>query len=147
MTNEIRHANEDLGLAFKYVLRLLTVEEARSFESHFACCEVCAEQLAEITRFFELLGKSLGAEQALQSSKEKAAESASRTIGEFLGATSFDDGDRLIELFVKCFAGYSKLRKNIASRLGPKVEQAQIDRAAIEILLALPNYVSKIDDA
>ena len=148
------HALDERGLAFKYLLRLLTIEQARRFESHLAGCDRCSGQLAEVTNFFELLRKALNARPATASTniaetdieREVLSLGASSMRGEeFIQLPPNLDQDRLIEIFTNCFAGFQKLRSNIADRIGAKVEMDQIDQAAIEILIALPHHVSKID--
>jgi hypothetical protein len=142
MVKTVCNALDDRGIAFKYILRLLTVEQAQQLESHLAGCDDCAQELAEITHFFELLRKALNAKPAGFNALP-APEPAMAGLQQ----SSLDlDSDKLVTIFANCFAGFQKLCKNIAARIGPKVERTQIEQAAIEILLALPNQVSKIKE-
>ena len=160
MAETIHHALDDHKLAFKYVLRLLTVEQARQFETHFANCDHCAKYLGEITHFFELLRSSLGSSDVEKAgtlpTSSALPQTASQTptsqapmsqaIGQIFQSPPNLDSEKLVAIFANCFAGFQRLRKNIAARIGSKVEMEQIDHAAIEILLALPTQVSKIED-
>jgi hypothetical protein len=161
------HALEDRKIGIRYVLRLLGVDEARQFETHFAQCDQCAAQLAELTRFFELLRAALApktpvnkrVDSDLRAQSEiadekpvetpasfKVSNKTSAELGNLFNSPENIGSEQLLTIFSNCFAGFQKLRKNISTRIGSNVETTQIEQAAIEILLALPNQVSKIDD-
>src|SRR5438477_5106079 len=121
MAKTLCQALDNRGIAFKYILRLLTVEQARQFESHLAGCEYCSEELTRITRFFELLRKSLNLRPIPAAAQTPAETAAAQT----LPSPQNLDSEKIVTVFVNCFAGFQKLCKNIATRIGPKVEMAQ----------------------
>jgi hypothetical protein len=148
MTKTTHHAFDDRRQAIKYVLRLLSVEQARQLEDHLAGCERCSIELAEVTRFFELLRSAINTRPVITGSEDLSIQ---MNIVETLPENgpkplSGIDMDKMMTIFCNCFAGFQRLRKNIAARIGPKVEAIQIDQAAIEILLALPSQVIKMED-
>src|SRR5687768_6458176 len=89
---ETDHAANNYQVMFRYILRLLAVDEARQFENHFTSCDECAAQLKEITRFFELLRASLNftlfdeAQRARDIAREQRGQ-ASEPVAQPAGAS------------------------------------------------------------
>jgi hypothetical protein len=143
------HAANSRELLVKYVLRLLTMEEARQFEGHFASCDDCAANLSEVTRFCELLQHALqtptrGDKPPAADASAAPAVTAGSTIKDIFNAPEQFEVGRLLQVFTDCFNGFQKLTGNIAARMDKKTDRHLIERAALEILLALPDKVSKI---
>lgn len=147
----IEHGRVESGrLLFKYVLRLMGVEEARRLETHLADCNACAAELAGVTRFFELLERALrlaprGARGELQTgSSRREGQEEQPALQDLVKPPGHIEEERLIDVFVRCYAGFERLRKNIAARMPGTNDMEQIEQAAIEILIALPGQVSKL---
>ncbi|MEW6734774.1 MAG: hypothetical protein AB1489_25840 [Acidobacteriota bacterium] len=148
MAESRHHASEDRQVVFKYVLRLLALREAQQFEAHFAACDECATQLREVTHFFDLLQQALEKSCESVQGEEMLAEGRAKlpTLADIFHPPADLDVERLVTVFANCFAGFQKLCRNIAARMNPNFDMTQIEQAAIEILLALPGQVSKIQD-
>lgn len=155
MNENIDHAKIDQNLQFKYALRLLSIAEANDFEGHLIKCDNCAKQLAEITRFFELLQQSISNHNSVVNPAEKlgvgikdesghAAIAENRAIESMLQNPANHQLEDLLAVLKGCFNGFQKLRNNISAQMNDRIEPAQIEQAALEILLALPRQVSKI---
>lgn len=128
----------DRATAYRYVLRLLAVETALAFEDHLQQCNRCASQIGRLTRFLTLLRsvlRSTPTDEATRRNLEAFLNSSAESV-------SPKDESHLVQAFINCFSGYERLRRNLSARLESGSEEA-VDRAAIEIMLALPIHLQK----
>jgi hypothetical protein len=154
MTEITDHLKIDQNQQFKYVLRLMSLAEAKEFEHHLTNCDLCAKSISEVTQFFELLQNSISTSSPSSTEQQikntiienqlGGSPDQSSTIQSMLQNPASYQLNDLLSILVSCFNGFQKLRKNIATQLNSQIETAQIEQVALEILLALPKQVSKI---
>lgn len=133
---------------FKYVLRLLAIAEAENLETHLKDCPKCGKSLTEINHFFQLLSLSLRDKSQSKTKESSQGANAEKVpplaIEDILNKRPDIDREKIVETLSNSYLGFRRLAKSIATRMGPQAEPLQVERAAIEILLALPNHVTKI---
>lgn len=130
----------DRTTAYRYVLRLLAVEAALAFEDHLQKCDRCGSHTAELTKFLTLLRSVLRSSTSTDEATRRSMEAFLNSSAE---SVSPRDESHLVQAFINCFSGYERLRRNLSTRLESGSETERIDRAAMEIMLALPAHLQK----
>lgn len=131
---------KDRATAYRYVLRLLAVERALAFEDHLQQCDRCSLQIRELTKFLTLLRSVLRNSTSTDVPTRRSMEAFLNSSAE---SVSPRDESQLVQAFINCFSGYERLRRNLSARLESESEAEKIDRAAMEIMLALPVHLQK----